>query len=198
MLNHIVQHLPLDVTTMELFLVWSIDVHPIWGLLVDWAWIGSGGGGHMIPLHMVWLSRDPLYISFNLVWYRDVQWVCSCKPLAFNPMSMLRCADSRDTESFFFMNMHFLSDHFSPCWLRCSRGPLGMHDRHKVPRLGGYKNSYQFPERTFFGENICLSLSLITLFIYFISLPKVTYDLSFKVICDLRLWEDCYHHRAGQ
>ncbi len=31
-----------------------------------------------------------------------------------------------------------------------------------------------------------LTLVLTALFIYFISLPKVTYGLSFKVICDLR------------
>jgi hypothetical protein len=32
-----------------------------------------------------------------------------------------------------------------------------------------------------------LTLVLPALFIYFISQPKVTYGLSFKVICDLRL-----------
>jgi hypothetical protein len=32
-----------------------------------------------------------------------------------------------------------------------------------------------------------LSLVLTALFIYFILLPKVTYHLNFKVICDLRL-----------
>jgi hypothetical protein len=36
-----------------------------------------------------------------------------------------------------------------------------------------------------------LTLVLTALFIYFISLPKVTYGLSFKVICDLRQREDC-------
>ncbi len=50
-----------------IFLVWSIQVHPLRRLLVDWAWSGLGNrhmtSHHMIP-HMAGLSRDLLYIGF--------------------------------------------------------------------------------------------------------------------------------------
>jgi hypothetical protein len=71
----------------EIFLVCSIQVHPLESLLVDLAWSGLFSG-HMIPLnmisHMARLNKDPLYITL-LAWYSTNRMLHSI--FLLNPLS---------------------------------------------------------------------------------------------------------------
>jgi hypothetical protein len=112
MLTHNVQHLGQKCGFCEIFLVCSIQVHPLESLLVDWAWSGLGSG-HMIPLHMishmVGLRKDPLYTS--PFWLDTVPTACYIQffcwilyPISPSPPKIPRLAllsDPRTSDPFY-------------------------------------------------------------------------------------------------